>query len=87
MDLEWDVNEPPRTTSTPTVTTFSVLMSELILHIICKASWLWPATLDQEVSAAAMSLGKAVRLHVHSLDPGVNGYSTWLDSGMLLVFE
>ena len=80
-------------TSSLPVTTLSVPRPEYTLHIHAGivASCLRLATWDPEVSgtglschSAALSLGKALHLYVHSANPGANGY---LVGQCLLVFE
>ena len=58
------------------MTTLSVSIFEYTLHIDAapRDAVATAHHLDQEVSGGAGSLGKALRLYVHSLDPRVNGY-------------
>ena len=84
-DIEWDVKEPLRTTSSLTVTTLSVpIHRNYILHIHAgrqgTVTMAWNFGLkglgyrSQLPRFGAVSLGKTLHLYVHSLDSGVNGY-------------
>ena len=84
-DIEWDVKEPLKTTSSLAVTTLSVpIHLKYILHIHAGRQGAVTMACDFGLKGLgygsqlprfdAVSLGKTLHLYVHSLDPGVNGY-------------
>ena len=90
-DIEWDIKEPLRMTSSLAVTTLSVPAHlNYIFHICAGRHGAVTMACDiglkglgygsQLLWFGAVPLGKTLHLYVHSLNPGVNGYPVgqWL---------